>query len=87
MLLRTLPLVLSVVAGLASLSARAADDESALDLQIEEKPAVARPGAGPGAGRAPDGRLSVELALGAQDHRFRGETLSTHRLSVDFRRS
>jgi hypothetical protein len=87
MLLRTLPLVLSVAAGLASLSARAADDEAALDLQIEEKPAVARPGAGPGAGRAPDGRLSVELALGAQDHRFRGETLSTHRLSVDFRRS
>jgi hypothetical protein len=85
MSLRCLPFCVAIAAVLGSLSARAADDESALDLQIEDKPAATTTSA---AKPATDGggRLSLELMVGAQDHRGRGQTVDVHRVSVDFRR-
>lgn len=87
MSLRLLPLILAALVGSGSLPAAAADDETALDLQIEDKPSSgAVAAAQPAAAAAAAGRLSLELMVGAQQHRGRGQTVDVHRLSLDFRR-
>lgn len=85
MFLRRLTPLLAIAAGLAFPSARAADDEAALDLQIEDKPAATAAAAGKPASDA-GARLSLELMVGAQQHRGRGQTVDVHRVSLDFRR-
>lgn len=88
--LKKITLAVLLGLGLAASPTWAADDDAALDLQIEDKekdkdkdkaPAGAKP-----ASATPQGRLSLELAVGALQHRDRGQTLDTHRLSLDFRR-
>ena len=70
---------------LGCLPALAADEDAALDLQIDEKP-VAEAAVSGVAAPAQSGRLSVEMSIGGLEHRFRGETVDTHRVSIDFRR-
>lgn len=87
MYLRLLKVFLAAAAGmLAAGSALAADDEAALDLQIEEKPAPSLADGGAKAPPAAPGRLSLELMVGAQQHRGRDQTVDVHRVSLDFRR-
>ena len=83
MLLKKMSLAAAIGLGLAAAGGQAADDEAALDLQIEDKSSAPAKSATP----AQSGRLSVELALGVLQHRGRGETVDTHRSAVDFRQT
>jgi hypothetical protein len=72
-------------------TARAADDEAALELQIDQPDKTGKKAAATEQQAKPTtsmvgSRLSAEVAVGAMQHRGRDTTLSTHRVSIDFRR-
>ena len=68
---------------LIPLAAIAADDDAALDLQVSP-PEPSTLAAAASAGQP--GRLSAELAYGRLQRRSTGESIDTHRVSIDFRR-